>query len=73
MSDTASTITVIIDGQTLSVEKGTSIIQAADDAGIVIPRFCYHKKLTVAANCRMCLVDIEGARKPSPACATAWR
>jgi len=46
------------------------IIQAADTAGIAIPRFCYHKKLPIAANCRMCLVDVEKMPKPAPACAT---
>ena len=46
------------------------IIEAADDVGIPIPRFCYHKKLSVAANCRMCLVEVEKAAKPLPACAT---
>ncbi len=46
------------------------LIDAADNAGIPIPRFCYHKKLSIAANCRMCLVDIERAPKPMPACAT---
>ncbi len=46
------------------------IIEAADEAGIPIPRFCYHKKLSVAANCRMCLVEVEKAAKPLPACAT---
>lgn len=70
MSENTPTLKVIIDGQELQVPKGWSIIQAADEAGIPIPRFCYHKKLRVAANCRMCLVDVEGARKPTPACAT---
>ena len=46
------------------------IIEAADEAGIHIPRFCYHKKLSIAANCRMCLVEVEKASKPLPACAT---
>jgi hypothetical protein len=46
------------------------IIHAADKAGIPIPRFCYHDKLAIAANCRMCLVEVEKAPKPSPACAT---
>jgi NADH-quinone oxidoreductase subunit G len=59
-----------IDGRPLEVEKGSMVIEAADAAGIVIPRFCYHEKLSVAANCRMCLVDIEKAPKPLPACAT---
>ena len=62
--------TIEIDGQTLEVEQGAMVIEAADDAGIIIPRFCYHKKLSVAANCRMCLVEIENGRKPMPACAT---
>jgi len=61
---------VEIDGQVLAVTPGTSIIKAADDAGIYIPRFCYHKKLSVATNCRMCLVELAGGRKPMPACAT---
>jgi len=59
-----------IDGQQLEVAPGSTIIEAADAAGISIPRFCYHKKLSVAANCRMCLVDVEKAAKPLPACAT---
>ncbi|UTW42510.1 NADH-quinone oxidoreductase subunit G [bacterium SCSIO 12844] len=63
-------ITVQIDDKTLHAKPGQMIIQVADDHGIYIPRFCYHKKLSIAANCRMCLVDIENARKPSPACAT---
>ncbi len=62
--------TITIDGQTVEVEPGTMVIEAADDAGIVIPRFCYHKKLSVAANCRMCLIEVEKGRKPMPACAT---
>ena len=59
-----------IDGKTLEVEHGSSIIDAADKVGIAIPRFCYHKKLSVAANCRMCLVQVENFNKPLPACAT---
>jgi len=59
-----------IDGQSLEVAQGSTIIEAADAAGISIPRFCYHKKLSIAANCRMCLVDVEKAPKPLPACAT---
>ncbi|MGD8378145.1 MAG: NADH-quinone oxidoreductase subunit NuoG, partial [Gammaproteobacteria bacterium] len=50
--------------------KGAMLIQVTDEAGIDIPRFCYHEKLSVAANCRMCLVDVEKAPKPLPACAT---
>lgn len=59
-----------IDGKKLAVTAGSMIIEAADKANIYIPRFCYHKKLSVAANCRMCLVEVEKARKPLPACAT---
>ena len=67
-------VTVFIDGVEMAAPKGSMIIQAADKAGIPIPRFCYHDKLAIAANCRMCLVDTEvggrSAPKPSPACAT---
>ncbi len=59
-----------IDGKALTVPDGSTVIDAADAAGIYIPRFCYHKKLSVAANCRMCLVEVEKAPKPLPACAT---
>ena len=63
-------VNLTIDGKEISVPQGTMIIEAADDAQIHIPRFCYHKKLSIAANCRMCLIDLEGGRKPMPACAT---
>ncbi len=59
-----------IDGKKLVVEEGAMVIEAAEAAGIYIPRFCYHKKLSVAANCRMCLVEVERVAKPVPACAT---
>ncbi len=68
MSDDLINITV--DGQPLQARKGQMIIEVTDAAGITIPRFCYHKKLSVAANCRMCLVEVEKAPKPLPACAT---
>ena len=61
---------IIIDGQEIEAEAGSMIIQAADKADIYIPRFCYHEKLSIAANCRMCLVEVEKAPKPLPACAT---
>ncbi len=54
----------------LKARKGQMIMQVTDAADIYIPRFCYHDKLTVAANCRMCLVEVEKAPKPMPACAT---
>lgn len=63
-------LNIEIDGKPLEVEHGSTIIDAADVAGIPIPRFCYHKKLSVAANCRMCLVQVEKFNKPLPACAT---
>ena len=63
-------LNIEINGVALQVKPGTMVIEAADEAGIVIPRFCYHKKLSIAANCRMCLVDVEKAPKPLPACAT---
>lgn len=63
-------LNIEIDGKPLKVEHGSTIIDAADKVGIAIPRFCYHKKLSVAANCRMCLVQVEKFNKPLPACAT---
>jgi len=63
-------VEIEIDGVTMEVPRGVMIIEAADKAGIDIPRFCYHRKLEIAANCRMCLVDVEKAPKPLPACAT---
>ena len=63
-------VNIEINGKKLEVENGAMLIEAADEAGIKIPRFCYHKKLSIAANCRMCLVDVEKAAKPLPACAT---
>ncbi len=59
-----------IDGQAIEVVAGTTVMEAAESLGIYIPFFCYHPKLSVAANCRMCLVDVEKAPKPLPACAT---
>jgi NADH-quinone oxidoreductase subunit G len=59
-----------IDGQELEVAPGATVMDAAHLAGIYIPHFCYHKKLSIAASCRMCLVEVEKAPKPLPACAT---
>ena len=64
------TVNIEVDGRPLQASKGQMLIDATDAAGIYIPRFCYHKKLTVVANCRMCLVEVERAPKPQPACAT---
>jgi NADH-quinone oxidoreductase subunit G len=63
-------VEIEIDGKKVEVAPGSVVIQAAEQAGTFIPHFCYHKKLSIAANCRMCLVDIEKAPKPMPACAT---
>lgn len=63
-------VQIEIDGKKVSAEQGAMIIEAADEHNVYIPRFCYHKKLSVAANCRMCLIEIEGGRKAMPACAT---
>ena len=63
-------VNIEIDGKPVEAKKGAMVIEAADAAGIVIPRFCYHKKLSIAANCRMCLVEVEKVGKPLPACAT---
>jgi NADH-quinone oxidoreductase subunit G len=65
-----SGIEIEIDGKKLSAQPNQMVIQVADAAGIYIPRFCYHKHLSIAANCRMCLVEVEKAPKPAPACAT---
>ncbi|KAA3641788.1 MAG: hypothetical protein DWP95_06175, partial [Proteobacteria bacterium] len=56
-------VTIEIDGQTVLADKGSMIIHATDRHGINVPRFCYHKKLSIAANCRMCMVDVEKAPK----------
>ncbi len=67
---TESTVTIEVDGRELQAKAGAMLIEVTDAAGIKIPRFCYHKKLSIAANCRMCLVEVEKAPKPLPACAT---
>ncbi|MFN7221599.1 MAG: NADH-quinone oxidoreductase subunit NuoG, partial [Burkholderiales bacterium] len=59
-----------IDGKNVEVENGATVMEAANKLGIFVPHFCYHKKLSIAANCRMCLVQVEKAPKPLPACAT---
>ncbi|KGM39468.1 NADH dehydrogenase [Aquabacterium sp. NJ1] len=63
-------IEIEIDGRKVQAQEGSMVIRAAEENGTFIPHFCYHKKLSIAANCRMCLVDIEKAPKPMPACAT---
>jgi NADH-quinone oxidoreductase subunit G len=63
-------VEITIDGIKVEAAEGSMVIQAAHKAGLYVPHFCYHKKLSVAANCRMCLVDVEKAPKALPACAT---
>ena len=68
MSD--DTIQIEVDGETVEAKKGQMLIEVTDRVGAYVPRFCYHEKLSIAANCRMCLVEVEKAPKPLPACAT---
>jgi len=63
-------VTIEVDGKIIEARKGQMLIEVTDAAGAYIPRFCYHNKLSIAANCRMCLVEVEKAPKPMPACAT---
>ncbi|MDO8349669.1 MAG: NADH-quinone oxidoreductase subunit NuoG [Gallionella sp.] len=63
-------INIEIDGKLVETEQGSTVMDAAHKAGVYIPHFCYHKKLSISANCRMCLVEVEKAPKPLPACAT---
>ena len=63
-------IEIELDGKKVEITEGSMIMHAAENAGTYVPHFCYHKKLSIAANCRMCLVDVEKAPKPMPACAT---
>ncbi|SFV63255.1 NADH-ubiquinone oxidoreductase chain G [hydrothermal vent metagenome] len=63
-------IEIELNNKKISVEAGEKIINITDNSGIPVPRFCYHKHLSIAANCRMCLVEVEGSPKPQPACST---
>lgn len=63
-------VEIELDGKKVEVLEGSMVMHAAEKAGAYVPHFCYHKKLSIAANCRMCLVDVEKAPKPMPACAT---
>ena len=63
-------VNVEVDGVALKAKKGAMIIQVTDASDAYVPRFCYHEKLPIAASCRMCLVEVEKAPKPMPACAT---
>ena len=63
-------VEITIDGKKVEVQEGSMVMHAAHKLGVYVPHFCYHKKLSVAANCRMCLVEVEKAPKAMPACAT---
>ncbi|HAT39885.1 NADH-quinone oxidoreductase subunit NuoG [Polynucleobacter necessarius] len=63
-------VEIELDGQAVEVPQGSMVMHAANKLGTYVPHFCYHKKLSIAANCRMCLVEVEKAPKPLPACAT---
>src|SRR5574340_585147 len=63
-------INIEIDGKQVEIERGSTVMDAARKVGVYIPHFCYHEKLSISANCRMCLVEVEKAPKPLPACAT---
>src|SRR6478609_2779457 len=63
-------VEIEIDGKKVEVQEGSMVMDAANKLGTYVPHFCYHKKLSIAANCRMCLVEVEKAPKPLPACAT---
>ena len=60
-------VEIELDGKTVEVPQGSMVMHAANKLGTYVPHFCYHKKLSIAANCRMCLVDVEKAPKPMPA------
>ena len=60
---------IIINGKEIEFEKGMTVLQACELANVEIPRFCYHEKLSIAGNCRMCLVELEKSAKPIASCA----
>ena len=70
MNAPATVVNVEVDGKAVQVPHGSTVMDATNKLGVYVPHFCYHKKLTIAANCRMCLVQVEKAPKPLPACAT---
>lgn len=71
MVNEANSVALIIDGREVRVSKGTTILQAAQALGEELPHYCYHPGLSSPAMCRLCLVEVEGAPKPMPACVTA--
>ena len=69
----ANYIEVVVDGSPVQIESGSSILQAIESTGINVPRFCFHERLSVAGNCRMCLVEIEKSPKPVSAAAATTK
>jgi len=67
---TVNMIEIHVDGKAVEVPQGSMVMHATNKLGTYVPHFCYHKKLSIAANCRMCLVEVEKAPKALPACAT---
>ena len=67
------TVNISINGSPVKIEKGKTILDAADGIGIKIPTLCYHKDLCVAGNCRVCVVEVVGQKRLSAACAMTWR
>jgi NADH dehydrogenase (ubiquinone) Fe-S protein 1 len=65
----AETMTVSVNGQNVDVPNGVTVLQACEEAGAIVPRFCYHDRLSIAGNCRMCLVEVEKSPKPVASCA----
>src|SRR5260221_11424482 len=68
----AEFVNVEVNGVPVKAPKGAMIIRVTDANGVYVPRFCYHDKLSIAANCRMCLVEVEKVPKPAPACGTPF-
>ncbi|HXZ69000.1 MAG TPA: 2Fe-2S iron-sulfur cluster-binding protein, partial [Alphaproteobacteria bacterium] len=66
-------VKVLIDGKELDLDPNITLLQACEEAGAEIPRFCYHERLSIAGNCRMCLVEVEGTPKPQASCAMSLR
>ena len=62
-------VPVFVDGVETHVPKGVTVLQACEQAGVDVPRFCYHQRLSIAGNCRMCLVEVEKSPKPVASCA----
>lgn len=68
-SSTSNLVEVFVDDQSVKVEPGTTVLEACARVGVEVPRFCYHERLSVAGNCRMCLVEVEKSVKPVASCA----